>query len=75
MALIREPEKQELTQVSHRLPVATVRRYHALLERSKKLRVNLPASYAQHFSSWLDEVEAELNSMNVSKMRPAKAED
>jgi hypothetical protein len=76
MALIRELEKQEMTQISHRIPSTVAKRYQTLLERSKKMRVNLPASFAQHFTSWLDEVEAELNTMNVSKLRtPAKAED
>jgi len=76
MSLIREPEKQEMAQISHRLPATVVKRYHALIERSKKLHVNLPASFTEHFTQWLDEVDAELNSMNVSRLRaPAKVED
>jgi hypothetical protein len=69
MALVKEPEREELEHISHRLPVAVVKRYRALVERGKKMRVNIPASYAEHFPLWLDEVEAELNNMNVSRLR------
>jgi hypothetical protein len=76
MALVKEPEKQEMAHINHRLPVAIVKRYHTLVERGKKMRVNIPASYAEHFPLWLDEVEAELNSMNVSRLRTTtKAEE
>jgi hypothetical protein len=75
MALVREPEKQDMAHISHRLPAAVARRYHTLVERGKKMRVNVPASFTEHFSTWLDEVEAELNSMNVSKLRPAKTDE
>lgn len=69
MALVKEPEKQDAAHLSHRLPTAVVKRYHALVERGKKLRINVPASFAEHFPAWLDEVETELNGMNVSKLR------
>jgi hypothetical protein len=76
MALVKEPDKQETSHLNHRLPTAIVKRYHALVERGKKLRVNVPASFAEHFSTWLDEVETELNGMTVSKLRaPAKVEE
>jgi hypothetical protein len=76
LALVKEPEKQETAHLSQRLPASVVKRYQALVERGKKLRVNVPASFAEHFPTWLDEVEAELNSMNVSKLRgTAKAEE
>jgi hypothetical protein len=76
MALVKEPEPQETEHLNHRLPVAVVKRYRALVERGKKMRINIPASYAEHFPKWLDEVEAELNNMNVSRLRtPAKGEE
>jgi len=76
MALVREPEHEETEHLNHRLPVAVVKRYRALVERGKKMRVNIPASYAEHFPRWLDEVEAELNNMNVSRLRTTtKAEE
>ena len=76
MALVKEPEREELEHISHRLPIAVVKRYRALVERGKKMRVNIPASYAEHFPRWLDEVEAELNNMNVSRLRTTtKAEE
>jgi hypothetical protein len=76
MALIKEPEKQEMTIISHRLIATAVKRYHALVERGKKMRVNIPASYAENFYQWLDEAEAELNTMNVSRLRTTtKAEE
>lgn len=75
MALVREPETQEMEHISHRLPVAVVKRYRTLVERGKKMRVNIPASYAEHFPQWLDEVEAELNNMNVSRLRTTTKTD
>ena len=76
MALVREPEKQEMTVISHRIPATLAKRYHTLAERGKKMRINVPASYVENFSKWLDEAETELNTMNVSRLRtPAKAED
>jgi len=69
MALVKQPEPQEMEHISHRLPVAVVKRYRALVERGKKMRINIPASYAEHFPQWLDEVETELNSMNVKPLR------
>ena len=75
MALVREPEREEMEHISHRLPVAVVKRYRALVERGKKMRVNVPASYAEHFPLWLDEVETELNNMNVSRLRTTTKPD
>ena len=76
MALVREPEKQEMTVVSHRIPVVLAKRYQALTQRGKKMRVNIPASYIENLTKWLDEVEAELNTMNVSRLRTTtKAEE
>ncbi|MBV8053925.1 MAG: hypothetical protein JO071_01650 [Deltaproteobacteria bacterium] len=75
MVLVREPEREEMEHISHRLPVAVVKRYRALVERGKKMRVNVPASYAEHFPLWLDEVETELNNMNVSRLRTTTKPD
>jgi hypothetical protein len=76
MALIKEIEKPEMAHISHRLLASLVRRYHTLVERGKKMHVNIPASYADNFARWLDEAESELNTMNVSRLRtPAKVEE
>ena len=75
MVLVKQPEPEAMEHIGHRLPVAVVKRYRALVERAKKMRINLPASYAEHFPQWLDEVEAELNSMNVSRLRTTKTDE
>ena len=76
MALVRKPEKPEIAYISHRIIAPAVKRYHALSERGKKMHMDIPASYAENFYRWLDEAEAELNSMNVSRLRTTtKAEE
>jgi hypothetical protein len=69
MALVREPEKPETEHFQVVLPVAVVRRWKALTERASKQRVNLRKAFADHFPTWLDEVEAELTSMTVRPLR------
>jgi hypothetical protein len=76
MALVREPETEETEHISHRLPAGLVKRYRALVERGKKVRVNIPATYAEHFAVWLKETEDELTALNVSRLRnPTKTEE
>jgi len=71
MSLIREPEKQEMGHISHRLSATAVKRYRAQVKRGKKMRVNVPASSAKYFQSWLDEVEVELKSIKASQLHTA----
>jgi hypothetical protein len=74
MALIKEPEKEETDQLTFRMRVANVRRYRTLVERGKKLHVNIPASHEAGFEAWMTEAEAELNAMTVTKLRTPKVE-
>lgn len=74
MALEREPEKPETENFQCSVPTAAVRRWKTLLDRASKQRVNLRKAFAKHFPVWLDEVEADLNSMTVRPIR-TKAED
>jgi len=69
MALIREPEKPETENFQCPLPVPVVRRWKSLMERANKQRVNLRRAFADQFPTWLDEVEAELNTMTVRPIR------
>lgn len=74
MALIREPEKQEGDMFQCTMAATTVRRWRSLSERASKQRINLRRNFESHFSTWLDEVEAELNAMTVRPIR-SKAEE
>jgi hypothetical protein len=69
MALVREPEKSDTKIFQCRIELPLLRRWNTLDERATKLRVNLRKSFAEHFATWLDEVETELNSMNVKPIR------
>jgi hypothetical protein len=51
-----------------------VRRWKTLIERASKQRVNLRKAFGEHFITWLDEVEADLNAMTVRPIR-SKAEE
>lgn len=74
MALVREPEKQESDMFQCTMLATTVRRWQTLSERASKQRINLRKNFVEHFSTWLDEVEAELNAMTVRPIR-SKAEE
>jgi len=74
MALVREPDKADTKFFQCRVETPVLRRWTTLEERATKLRVNLRKSFAQHFATWLDEVETELNGMNVKPLR-TKAEE
>jgi hypothetical protein len=74
MALTREPEKPETENFQCALPIAVVRRWKTLMERANKQRVNLRKAFGEHFITWLDEVEADLNAMTVRPIR-SKAEE
>jgi hypothetical protein len=74
MALTREPEKPETENFQCALPAPVIRRWKALMERASKQRVNLRKAFGDHFPTWLDEVEAELNTMTVRPIR-SKAEE
>ena len=39
------------------------------MERASKQRVNLRKAFGEHFPTWLDEVEADLNAMTVRPIR------
>jgi hypothetical protein len=74
MALTREPEKAETQNFQCPIPTITVRRWKTLVDRAGKQRINLRKAFAEHFNGWLDEVEAELNTMTVRPIR-SKAEE
>ena len=74
MALTREPEKPEIENFQRRTTGTGNAHWKALMERTSKQRVNLRKAFSEHFSTWLDEVEAELNSMTVRPIR-SKAEE
>jgi hypothetical protein len=74
MELIKDPDKEETTQIKLTVSLACQRRYQAQIERAQKQRINLPKSLARQFDLWLDEVEAELTNSSVRPLRgPAKA--
>lgn len=74
MALTQEPEKPKLQNFQCPVEAATVQRWQALVQRAAKQRVNLRKAFGEHFTAWLDEVEAELNTMTVRPIRSKSSE-
>ncbi|MBV8056715.1 MAG: hypothetical protein JO071_15910 [Deltaproteobacteria bacterium] len=69
MALVRKPEKLDTKAFQCRVQPQDLKHWHTLIERANKQRIDLYKSFAEHFPTWLSEVEAELNSMTVRPLR------
>jgi hypothetical protein len=67
--LVKMPDKLDTKAFQCRVDPHDLKRWHANVERARKLRIDLYKSFAEHFPLWLTEVEAELTSMTVRPMR------
>jgi hypothetical protein len=80
MALARKPETPELKNFQCRVIPEDAARWQKLNERAAKMKgipggaPDLHKSFAEHFSVWLNEVEAELNTVNVKPIRTPKVD-
>jgi hypothetical protein len=75
MALVKMPDKLDTKPFQCRVEPHDLKRWQTAVERAKKLRIDLYKSFAEHFPTWLTEVEAELTAMNVRPMRSTKTEE